>query len=44
MWIVTAHPSQVRNTPMTTTSPLRRRMIENMTIRNLSRPPQQSYI
>ena len=29
---------------MTTTSPLRQRMIEDMTIRNLSRATQQSYI
>jgi hypothetical protein len=29
---------------MTTMSPLRRRMIEDMTIRNLSRSTQQSYI
>jgi hypothetical protein len=29
---------------MATTSPLRQRMIEDMTIRNLSRATQQSYI
>jgi integrase/recombinase XerD len=29
---------------MTTMSPLRRRMIEDMTLRNLSRSTQQSYI
>ena len=29
---------------MATMSPLRRRMIEDMTIRNLSRSTQQSYI
>jgi integrase/recombinase XerD len=30
--------------PMATMSPLRRRMIEDMTVRNLSRSTQQSYI
>ena len=29
---------------MATMSPLRRRMIEDMTVRNLSRSTQQSYI
>jgi integrase/recombinase XerD len=29
---------------MATMSPLRRRMIEDMTIRNLSRSTQQSYV
>src|ERR1700683_4971388 len=43
MWIVTPFLSR-QEFPMATTSPLRRRMIEDMTVRNLSRSTQQSYI
>src|SRR6516225_8775509 len=40
------HPSPLsrQEYQMTTMSPLRQRMIEDMTIRNLSRATQQSYI
>jgi hypothetical protein len=42
MWLFT--PIPLETVPMATISPLRRRMIEDMTIRNLSRSTQQSYI
>src|SRR5262249_21264465 len=43
IWVVQAQPLRQEN-PMAAMSPLRRRMIEDMTVRNLSPTTQRSYV
>src|SRR4051795_4631458 len=42
VWVL--HPNPRQEPSMTQVSPLRRRMIEDMTVRNLSPATQQSYL